>query len=64
MGIWEFLVKTAECVAAGSVLLLMGWAAIERARIRRRWLRLQGEVAGKSAPLDWYLATSVLAGCV
>ena len=64
MGAWEFLVTAVEWTALGLVLVLMGWAAIERARLRHQWLRLRHHLDGTRAPFDWCIATSVLAGCV
>lgn len=50
--------------AAGLLLLLMGWAAIERARLRRQWLWLRRELGENREPFDWCMATAVAAGLV
>lgn len=50
--------------AAAGLLLLMGWAAIERAQLRRLWLRLRHELDERREPFDWCMATAVAAGLV
>ena len=64
MGTWNLLVNVAEGVTTTIVLWLMGWAAFERARLRRQWLARHRELDGKSAPFDFCVATSVVAGCL
>jgi hypothetical protein len=63
MSMWN-LVEAAGWMAAGFVLLLMAWAARERARLRREWMRLHRELDDKRAPFDWCMATAVAAGCI
>jgi hypothetical protein len=58
------LLVAVEWIAGASVLWLMGWAAIERARLRRQWMRLQPEFDGRNGRVDWCVATAVAAGCV
>jgi hypothetical protein len=46
------------------LLLALGWAAIERGRIHRDWVRLRrdrGWNAGRS--IDWCMAMAAAAGC-
>lgn len=53
--------------AAGAVVLLMvlGWAARERAGIHRRWARLRHRVRDDTttvAVVDWWMAAGAAAG--
>jgi len=58
----DLLVHAAVWLAGVVAAALLRWSAIERARIRRQWLRLQHELDGKGAPFNWCVATTVVAG--
>ena len=64
MSTWELVVDTVQWLAAVPLAALLRWAALERARIRRQWLRLQDEPDSRGAPFNWCVATTVVAGCV
>ena len=64
MSMWELVVDIGQWLAAVPGAALLRWAAIERARIRRRWLRLADELDGRGAPFNWCVATTMVAGCV
>jgi hypothetical protein len=58
------VVEVVGWVAAAVLLPLIAWAARERARLRREWMRLQRQLDDKRAPFDWCVATAVAAGWV
>jgi hypothetical protein len=64
MSAWPFFV---DVVGVALTILLMpalGWAAIERGRIHREWVRLQRDLGGKVAQsIDWCMAMAAAAGC-
>ena len=48
MGAWEFLVATLEPVAAGLLLIVLGWAASVRASVHRQLERLRRDSDGSA----------------
>jgi hypothetical protein len=64
MATWKLLMDAAGWLAAVVAAMLLRWSAIERARIRRGWLRLHRELDAKGAPFTWCVATTVVAGYV
>ena len=64
MSAWPFFVDVIEVTVAILLMLLLGWAAIERGRIHREWVRLQRDLRGKVAQsIDWCMAMAAAAGC-
>ena len=64
MSAWPFFVDVVGTAAAILLLLALGWAAIERGRIHREWVRLQRDPGWKVAQsIDWSMAMAVAAGC-
>jgi hypothetical protein len=64
MSAWPFFVDVVGIAVAILLLLALGWAAIERGRIHRDWVRLRrdrGWKAGQS--IDWCMAMAAAAGC-
>ena len=54
-------------VAEAFMIVILGWAAVERARVHRQWYALRRElsrdvVAARSK--DWCMAVATVAGCV
>lgn len=53
--------------AAIVLLIVLGWAALERGRVHRRWARLRDRVRNDTATalvLDWCMAAGEVAGWV
>jgi len=64
MGAWEFFVSAAGLVVTVLLLMVLRWAARERAKAHREWAALQRERGKKGRPvIDWCLAWAI-AGCV
>jgi hypothetical protein len=63
MSVWN-AVQAIGVAAAGLLVLWMCWTAIERARLRRQWMRLPRRFDDPRAPFDWCVATAMAAGCV
>ena len=64
MGTWPFFVDVVEVAVTILLMLALGWAAIERGRVHREWVRLQRNVSGKVAQsVDWCMAMAAAAGC-
>jgi hypothetical protein len=56
MGAWEVLAGMLEPVAVGLLLIVLGWAASERARIHRQLAQLRrvsgGSATGRADPFS------------
>ena len=64
MSAWPFFVDVIGIAVTILLMLLLGWAAIERGRIHREWVRLQRDLRGKVAQsVDWCMAMAAAAGC-
>jgi hypothetical protein len=64
MSAWTLFVDVVGLVFTGLLMLALRWAAIERGRIHREWVRLQcalGQTVVQS--IDWCMAMAAAAGC-
>jgi hypothetical protein len=64
MSAWALFVDVVGLVFTGLLMLVLGWAAIERGRIHREWARLRRE-SGQNVvqSVDWCMAMAAAAGC-
>jgi hypothetical protein len=64
MSAWTFFVDVVGMAVTILLMLALGWAAIERGRIHREWVRLQRDLGWKVAQsIDWCMAMAAGAGC-
>ena len=64
MGAWEIFVYAVGLVVTSLLLVVLRWAALERAKAHREWAALQRELGEKGPPvIDWCVACAI-AGCV
>ena len=64
MSAWPFFVDVVGIAVTILLMLSLGWAAIERGRIHREWVRQQRDLGRKVAQsMDWCMAMAGAAGC-
>jgi hypothetical protein len=64
MSAWPFVIDVVAMAVTILLLFALGWAAIERGRIHRDWVRLQRDRGWKvGQSIDWCMAMAAAAGC-
>jgi len=66
MDAWRGVVDVVVPGAAVLLAVVLGWAAVERSRIHRRWKRLRDEWRKETAAhvVDWCVAVGTASGLV
>lgn len=66
MDAWPAVMDVIEPIGAVLLLIVLGWAAKERARIHRRWAQLRGAVQKnlRGLRVDWFVAVGAATGWV
>ena len=64
MSAWPVFVDVVGMAVTILLMLVLGWAAIERGRIHREWVRLQRDPAWKfPRSIDWCMAMAAATAC-